>query len=428
MQLELASFKINRVELGREMTFHGQTLTVNPDAIRETFFHDSAFEDVTIDVAHPGESLRIVHVLDAIEPRIKTSGPGVAFPGFLGSAKTVGEGSTARLEGLSIVQTAEFPEPTSGVLSVRESFIDMSGPAAAYCACSNTANLVLSFRPKTGITNEKFDTAIRYGSLKLAEQLAKLTQGQAPQEIEQLTLDNDSRNKGRPRVAYILVIRQQGSLIQNFLYGVPTAGLVPTFIHPNELIDGALVSGDFKGGLRVCTALHCNDPVVKSLYASHGQEVDFVGVILATAYHATHQLKERSAQYAAKLARLLRVDGVIVPLIGAGNASIDTMLVTKACEEVGIKAVTICHEIGGAEGTDSPLSEHFPEADAIVSMGNIAREISVPPSDRVLGGETLWFHRSDKIIDSSTGFIATGHDLFCGAWQMGISGFSAKDF
>lgn len=78
MQLELASFKINRVELGREMTLHGQTLTVNPDAIRETFLHDSAFEDVTIDVAHPGESLRIVHVLDAIEPRVKR--PVLAWP------------------------------------------------------------------------------------------------------------------------------------------------------------------------------------------------------------------------------------------------------------------------------------------------------------------------------------------------------------
>jgi len=428
MQLELASFKISRVELGREMALRGQTLIVDPEAIRETFLHDSAFADVTVDVAHPDESARIVHVLDAIEPRVKTAGSGVAFPGFLGSAKTVGEGATSRLEGFSIVQTAEFPEPTSGVLSVRESLIDMSGPAAAYCACADTANLVLSFRPKAGVNNEKFDNAMRYHSLKLAEQLAALTRGHTPEKIERLTLESDSGNRGRPRVAYILVIRQQGPLIQNFLYGVPTAGLVPTFIHPNELIDGALVSGDYKGGLRVCTALHCNDPVVKSLYASHGQEVDFAGVILATAYHATHQLKERSAQYAAKLARLLRVDGVIVPLIGAGNASIDTMLVTKACEEIGIKAVTICHEIGGAEGTDSPLSEHFPEADAIVSMGNIAREINVPPSKRVLGGETLCFHRSDTTIDSSTGFIATGHDFFCGAWQMGISGFSAKDF
>src|SRR5258708_284525 len=226
MQLELASYKIDRVQLGSEMALHGRTLTVNPEAIRKTLLHDSAFEDVTVNVAHPGESLRIVHVLDAIEPRVKTTGPGVAFPGFLGSAKTVGEGRTARLEGLSIVQTAEFPEPTSGVLSVRESLIDMSGPAAPYCACSETANLVLSFRPKPGITNEKFDAAIRYGSLKLAEQLATLTQGQAPQEIKRLTLDSNSGNKERPRVAYILVIRQQGPLIQNFLYGVSTAGLV----------------------------------------------------------------------------------------------------------------------------------------------------------------------------------------------------------
>ena len=59
-------------------------------------------------------------------------------------------------------------------------------------------------------------------------------------------------------------------------------------IHPNELLDGALVSGDYKGGLRVCTALYCNDPVIHSLYNSHRRELDFAGVILATAYHATH--------------------------------------------------------------------------------------------------------------------------------------------
>jgi glycine reductase len=428
MQLELATFKIDRVELGDQMVRRGQTLVVNPEAVRNSFLCDPTFDEVKIDVAHPGDSVRIVHVLDAIEPRVKTAGPGVAFPGFLGAARTVGEGATSRLEGLSIVQSAEFPEPTSGVLSVRESFIDMSGPAAPYCACSNTANLVLSFRAKRGMTNEKFDTAIRNGSLRLAQELARLTAGHNPQRVEQRSLESEARGKNLPRVAYILVIRQQGPLIQNFLYGVSTAGLVPTFIHPNELLDGALVSGDYKGGLRVCTALHCNDPVINSLYAAHGQELEFVGVIIATAYHATHQLKERSAQYAAKLARMLRVDGIIVPLIGAGNASIDTMLVTKACEEIGIKAVTICHEIGGAEGSDSPLSEHFPEADAIVSMGNIACELTVPPSDRVIGGETLRFHRSDNPVDSSSGFVATAHDFFCGAWQMGISGFTAKDF
>ena len=103
MQLELSSFKIDRVELGSEMALRGQTLVVNPEAIRKAFLQDPTFDEVAVDVAHPGDSIRIVHVLDAIEPRVKTEGPGVAFPGFLGAARTVGEGATARLEGLSIV-------------------------------------------------------------------------------------------------------------------------------------------------------------------------------------------------------------------------------------------------------------------------------------------------------------------------------------
>src|SRR4029079_17327951 len=122
------------------------------------------------------------------------------------------------------------------------------GPAAPYCASANTANLVLSFRPKSGTTNEKFDSAIRLGSLRLADKLGRLTFGRTPQNTEQLSLESDVPRKDLPRIAYILVIRQQGPLIQNFLYGVPTDGLVPTVIHPNELLDGTTASAHRKTG------------------------------------------------------------------------------------------------------------------------------------------------------------------------------------
>ena len=74
MELELATFKVDRVELGNQTALRGQTLIVDPEAIRSFFVHDPAVEEVTIDVAHPGDSVRIVHVLDAIEPRVKTAG------------------------------------------------------------------------------------------------------------------------------------------------------------------------------------------------------------------------------------------------------------------------------------------------------------------------------------------------------------------
>ena len=40
MQLELPSFKIDRVELGSEMALRGQSLVVNPEVIRKAFLQD----------------------------------------------------------------------------------------------------------------------------------------------------------------------------------------------------------------------------------------------------------------------------------------------------------------------------------------------------------------------------------------------------
>jgi len=48
---------------------------------------------VEVEIARPGESVRIVHCLDAVEPRTKI-GEATVFPGFLGGMETVGTGET----------------------------------------------------------------------------------------------------------------------------------------------------------------------------------------------------------------------------------------------------------------------------------------------------------------------------------------------
>ena len=46
-----------------------------------------------IDVAHPGESARIINVHDVLEPRLKDDGPGQTYPGVCGrDVATVGSG------------------------------------------------------------------------------------------------------------------------------------------------------------------------------------------------------------------------------------------------------------------------------------------------------------------------------------------------
>ena len=105
------------------------------------------------------------------------------------------------------------------------------------------------------------------------------------------------------------------------------------------MLDGAVVSGNYKNPIKVPTMLHCNNPVVLELCRRHGRDLNFIGVILSRGHHDTHMLKERSAQYAAKLASLIGADGVILTMEGSGNTTIDFMQTVKACEQRGVKTV-----------------------------------------------------------------------------------------
>src|SRR5579883_298017 len=98
------------------------------------------FADVAIEVARPGEAVRLIHVVDAAEPRYKPDGP-TDFPGFVGPQRTVGEGRTNRLAGLAVVSVGDAVagEPTYW----REALIDMSGPGADATVFGGTLNLVL---------------------------------------------------------------------------------------------------------------------------------------------------------------------------------------------------------------------------------------------------------------------------------------------
>ena len=428
MKLEVGKYRVRRVVFSSATQLADGVLHVNYDELRSVAFRED-FEDVSIEVAHPGDEARIVHALDAIEPRVKVGGTSTAFPGFLGPARTVGEGRTNVLEGLAVLGSAQFPEPTSGILEFNEGFIDMSGPGAAYSSCSDTANLVLIFRPKPGVSNEEYDTAIRYASLRAAEYLAKVTLDGEPDELK--TYELSPVDPSLPRVAYIDQCQWQGFMVQTFLYGLPMRDLVPTLLHPNEMIDGAIVSGNYRSPMKVSTHIHCNNPVVKALYDRHGVDLNFVGTIICRGHFDDHMAKERNAQYVAKLAGLLRVDGVVHTLEGTGNTFIDFMLTVQACERLGIKCVPIVHEHGGPAGTDWPLVDYVPEARSIISTGGVDRRFSVPSMKRVIGGYTLTFTTQEEWgdrIEAGSAMTVSGHELYTGYWQMGISGFTARDF
>lgn len=429
-RLEMGSFMVRRVELAKRTALEKDTLYLNAGELRQLLLKDPRLQDVTIELAHPGESTRIVRVLDAIEPRVKVEGPSGCFPGFLGPARTAGRGRTHRLAGVAVVGVGDLPGPTSGILEFNEGFIDMSGPAQPYCTCGDTVNICLRYSVPPGTSNVEFDQAVRLAGIKAADYLARATLGHTPDDLESFSLG--PVDPELPRIAYINQVQHQGFLVQTFLYGASMEGFfTPTLIHPNEFLDGAVVSGNYRNLMKACTYLQQNNPVNLELLRRHGKDLNFVGVVIGRGHFDDHALKERQGQYAAKLAGLLGAQAAVLTVEGTGNTNVDYMQTVRALEQEGIKAVPIVHEYGGPDGTDWPLVDAVPEAVSIISQGGVDRQMRVPAMARVIGGEEMYFTTgvlSFQTVRAADSFVADHQSFYCGYWQMGVAGVRACDY
>ncbi len=386
LRLELGSFPVHAAALGSPAGYRDGMLTIDADAVRALVLRDPRIADVVLTIVHPGEPVRILRALDAVEPLHKVSGPGCTFPGFNGAPATVGRGRTHRLAGLTVLSVSDFPFPASGVQSRQEGIIEMAGPGAAFSGCADRVNVVLEFRPGAVSTNADYDDAMRRAGLLVADALADVTTPLTPPELECFELAPPSR--GLPRIVWVHQVRDQGLMVRTFLYGHDLANAMPTLLHPNELLDGAVVSGNYKNGNKTPTYLHTRHPSVVALYDAHGRDVEFAGVILARGHHETEFLKVRSANMVAKLAGLLDADGALCTYEGTGNTHVDFMLSVQALEQAGVATAAVVHEYGGPDGTDPPLLDFVPEAVLLASSGGIDRRVHLPHA-RVLGGTHL---------------------------------------
>ena len=65
-------------------------------------------------------------------------------------------------------------------------------------------------------------------------------------------------------------------------YGWDMNRMLPTVMHPNEVLDGAIVSGSFMPvSSKWSTYDFQNCPNIKALYKEHGKTINFLGVIMS---------------------------------------------------------------------------------------------------------------------------------------------------
>ena len=382
MRLEIGNVLIKDVQFGQETKVENGVLYVNKEDIINLCKEDEHIKSVDVEIARPGESVRITPVKDVVEPRVKVEGPGGVFPGILSKVDVVGSGKTNVLKGCAVMTTGK-------IVGFQEGIVDMTGPGAQYTPFSKTNNIVVIAEPIDGLKQHEHEKALRYCGFKTAAYLAEASRNLTPDETEVYEtlplMEGAEKFKGLPRVAYVQMLQSQGLLHDTYVYGVDAKQIVPTILYPTEVFDGAIISGNCVSSCdKNPSYVHMNNPVVKELYKEHGKTINFVGMIITNenVYLAD---KERSSNWTAKLTRYLDLDGAVVSQEGFGNPDTDLIMNCKKIEGQGVKTVIITDEYAGRDGASQSLADADKAADAVVTGGNANQVIDLPKMDKVIG-------------------------------------------
>lgn len=441
MKLEIGNFYVRDIVFGDRLSYQDGVLTIQKEEALEFIKQDDRITEAELYIVKPGDKVRLCPVKEAIEPRVRPDGRS-AFPGYTGDLAPAGSGVTHALKNCSVLVVGRHWG------GFQDGLIDMSGEGQKYTLFGQFNNLVL-----VADTNEEFEKreqqkkndALRRAGHRLAEYVAGCVKELVPEETEVFELGGmikrDAETEKLPSVVYVMQPQSQMEEMgyNDLVYGWDMNHVVPTVMHPNEILDGAMVSGSFMPvSSKWSTYDFQNCPNIKALYREHGKTINFLGVIMSNLNVALEQ-KERSAQFVAQIANSLGGDGAVVAEEGYGNPDADFVACIVALENAGVKTVGVTNECTGRDGQSQPLVTLDEKCDAIVSCGNVSELIELPPMETVLGElQALardglsggWAH--DEILGPSVredgSIIMENNSMFCGDRVCGWSTKTMKEF
>ncbi len=398
---------VTALDLGEQTAFHDGRLTVSAQEAA-AIVSAPALAEVRVRCASPGDAARIVKLLDAVEPRTKGPGGAGIFPGLLGPRRHPSGPDTHVLRGAAVVAAGFLPR-------AQEAIVDMSGPAAPLSPLGSTHNVVVEFTPAQGADWEDVDDAVRQGVIALAARLAEAALDSPPDVVETLPSVLERPDDGLPRVGVLTNLQTQGKFKQPFVYGRSFTDSLSTLIDPNDLDDGAVVSGQFgHPGLKNSTLLYQNHPIVEALRRRHGADLRFAGVVISPE-PVDQAAKEFMSAHAARVCALAGFDAAVVTKEGGGNADADMSLAMDALEDMGIAAVGLFAEMAGRDGTGPSIVVPPLRATAMVSTGNYDERLVLPAVETALGGRQIDLLRQEATEEIEVPLAA----LYCSLSPLG---------
>ncbi len=402
MRLELESINIKDVQPASQTSIKDGVLSVNISELQELLLQDEKIKTAEVHLVYPGDKTRILNVQDVVQPRCKVDG-GVDFPGFLGKAETAGSGKTLSLNGVAVVVS------NGSTNRIESGLLDMGGTMAEISPYSHMKNVAIALYAADGIEEREFEDVVKIAGFKTAVYLAKAGIGQPVDEVEVFDSDlNRDKFEGLPRIAYFMLTYSPQfdylAVSDKVMYGSTITGKFPTIVHPNEVLDGAVVGWNALKGLD--TYCFQNNGVIRELYKHHGKDLNFVGVIAATANTDTPS-RNRSAEMTAALAKnILGADGIILSKILGGMPHADISMTGVACEKRGVKTAVYTTPLTAIGTLGDTILFNDKELDLIIISGAPFEKTDIYfKADKFIGGT-----KDTRIYSSEQTFQVAGDE------------------
>lgn len=423
MKLEIESIYIKDIQADSKTYAKNRVLYINAEELKELILKDSRIESVDVNLVCPGDRVRIVNLLDVVQPRCKIGQFEADFPGFVGRLHTAGRGRTRSLRGVAVL--------VSNPCTKRKysAFVDMSGFGAELSSYAKTKNISIAPYISDGTEERDFEDAVKIAGFRTAVYLALAAEGHSVDEVEVYDLDipNLERRSDLPKVAYYY---QMYSPQHDYLgisdpcfYGTKVNNLMPTIIHPNEVLDGGVVGHHTIRSLDTYSIQ--NHGVIKELYRRHGKDLIFTGVVVGVANIDAVTRKLKTLMAANLIKNVLGADGVIITKIHGGMPHVDVAMIGEQCEKLGVRTAIYIQPLVSVGTLAEALLFNNEALDLIITVGATVERVKIPlDADRILGGtvETKLFcpdpieqHAGDAIIDTEEFLIAGVHNHLGGA-------------
>ena len=418
MRLEIESIDIRDIQGDAKTYAKDGVLYVNLKELEELILRDPRIKSVELNLVYPGDKVRILNISDVIQPRCKIDKADADFPGFVGKMQTAGSGCTRSLRGVAVL--VSNPDTNR----IENGLLDMAGPIANMSPYGKMRNISIAPHIAADIEERDFEDAVMIAGLKTAVYLAQGAAEHPVSEVEVYDLDIPKldHESNLPRVAcYYQLYSPQFDYLgisDACFYGADVLHLMPTVIHPNEILDGGLV------GWHALKAIDTygiqNHGVIKELYRHHGKDLNFVGVVGAVANMAPED-RARSASMAANLVKnILGADGVILIKILGGMPHIEPAITAEKCEQLGVKTAIFTNPLTAVGTLADTILFNAESLDLIITSGAQFERVKIPwQAERFLAGtaktriycpDPIEQYAGDPVLDVEEYLLPGVHD------------------